>query len=244
MSAVSSDDRVALDVPAPAASDVAAIDGLGIDGLGPATEIGRGGLGVVYRARQSNLGREVAVKVLHGTRPDADGRERFRREAIATGRVSGHPHIVTVHSAGFTAAGDPFIVMEYVPDGSLGDTLRTRGPLTWQRASAAMVRIAGALASAHAARVLHRDVKPQNILLAKNDVAKLCDLGLAKQMGQDDKGETTGIPLGTPGVRRRHGPVDDRGPRQADRRNGRRTRSRSRTWPGPRGRARPREPWT
>jgi Protein kinase domain/Kelch motif len=173
-------------VPAPDGID------LGIGGCEAAVEIGRGGFGVVYRAWQPEFGRAVAVKVLGAHRLDGEARTRFTRELRAMGALTGHPHIVTVHSAGITAAGHPYLVMGFEPGGSLGDRLRSRGPLPWQQAVGIGVRIAGALESAHRAGVLHRDVKPENILLSAFDEPKLADFGIARV---DGAGATGGVAL-------------------------------------------------
>ncbi|MGL5850747.1 MAG: serine/threonine-protein kinase, partial [Phycicoccus sp.] len=135
-----------------------------LPGYADAVEIARGADSVVYRARQVALDRDVAVKVLQVD--DRATAARFRRELELTVRLGRqHPHIVTVLDTGTTAEGRPCIVMEYLERGSLQDVLRTGGPLP----SADVVRVgtvvADALAFAHAQGVLHRDVKPQNVLV-------------------------------------------------------------------------------
>ncbi|GGQ81392.1 serine/threonine-protein kinase [Couchioplanes azureus] len=158
--------------------ETAAVTGLdiGVPGCRDAVEIGRGGFGVVYRVRQPAFSRTVAVKVLAADGLDAAARRRFEREVQAMGRLSGHPHIVTVHQAGFTAAGNPYLLMAYEEGGSLAD----RGPAPWPEAVAGGIAIAGALESAHRAGVLHRDVKPENILISRYGDPKLADFGLAR----------------------------------------------------------------
>lgn len=155
---------------------------LGIDGIGTVQEIGRGGFGVVYRATESDLGRPVAIKVLHG-QFDERAKMRFDRERLAMGSLSGHPNIVTVYRSGFTAAGQPFLLMEYLDGGSMADQLQRRGRLPWTDVAKAGVEIAGALATAHQAGVLHRDVKPGNILVSSSGAAKLADFGIARLHG-------------------------------------------------------------
>ncbi len=158
-----------------------AID-LGIEGIEGAVEIGRGGFGVVYRATETDLGRTVAIKVLLGDF-DERARVRFDRERRAMGSLSGHANIVTVHRSGFTDAGHPFLLMEFLEGGSIADRLHTEGRLPWGDVVQLGVEIADALATAHRAGVLHRDVKPGNILLGRSGVAKLGDFGIARLHG-------------------------------------------------------------
>jgi hypothetical protein len=118
---------------------------LGIPGCEDAVEIGRGGFGVVYRARQPEFERTVAIKVLSGGVLDAEARGRFARELRAMGALSGHPNIVTVHHAGFTASGRIYLVMGFEEGGSLADRLLIAGVVPWEEAVALGVRLAGAL---------------------------------------------------------------------------------------------------
>jgi serine/threonine protein kinase len=122
---------------------------LGIPGLDQAVEIGRGGFAVVYRAVQATFRRTVAVKVLSRRTADPASYERFIRECEAMGLLSDHPNIVTVFDAGTTSMGNPYIVMAFVPGGSLQDRLDAQGPFTWQAALPLGVKVASALASAH-----------------------------------------------------------------------------------------------
>ncbi len=155
---------------------------LAIPGLADAVEIGVGGFGVVYRAAEADLGRTVAVKILAANLDEA-GRDRFDRERRALGTLSGHPNIVTVHRGGYTPAGQPYLVMEYLDRGSLADHLRSAGTVGWHDALTVGVQLAGALETAHRAGVLHRDIKPGNILLSRLGSAKLCDFGIARLQG-------------------------------------------------------------
>ena len=160
-------------------------------------EIGRGGMGVVYRARQPGLGREVAVKVLASGPFAARGFvERLRTEAAVLGRLH-HPGVVTVHEVG-VADGQPFLVMELVPGGSLADRVAER-PLPPAAAAELMFQVALAIEHAHAAGVWHRDLKPGNILLDAEGRPRVTDFGLAK-LAETDSGLTlSGQALGTPG---------------------------------------------
>jgi len=155
---------------------------LSIPGLAEAVEIGAGGFGVVYRAAEVDLSRTVAVKILAANLDEA-GRDRFDRERRAMGTLSGHPNIVTVYRGGYTPAGQPYLVMEYLDRGSLADHLRSAGTVLWTDTLTVGVQLAGALETAHRAGVLHRDIKPGNILLSRLGSAKLCDFGIARLQG-------------------------------------------------------------
>jgi serine/threonine protein kinase len=160
---------------------VSSVD-LGIAGLGPGTPIGRGGFGTVYRAEQPAFRRTVAVKVLDGTL-DPAAQRRFERECQAMGSLSDHPGIVTVFDAGTTATGAPYLVMAFQPGGSVADKLVADGPLAWEEGLRIGVEVAEALAAAHRMEVLHRDVKPANILLSGYGHAQLADFGIARVAG-------------------------------------------------------------
>ncbi|MEL6985347.1 MAG: protein kinase, partial [Actinomycetota bacterium] len=123
-------------------------DNVAIPGLADLTEIGRGGFGVVYRATENELGREVAVKVMSGPL-DERSRTRFERERRAMGVLSSHPAIVTVFRSGTAPDGEPYLVMEYLPGGSFADRLQASGPIPWQSVVTIGVELCGALESAH-----------------------------------------------------------------------------------------------
>ncbi|MEV6362258.1 protein kinase domain-containing protein [Nocardia asteroides] len=168
---------------------------LGAAGFEDAEEIGRGGFGVVYRCTQPDLDRVVAVKVLTA-QLDADGLHRFVREQQAMGRLSGHPNIVTIFHAGTTHAGHPYLVMPYHERGSLEQHIHSAGPLDWAATLRLGVKMAGALESAHRVGVLHRDVKPANILLTDYHEPELTDFGIARVEGGFHT--TTGIVTASP----------------------------------------------
>ncbi|MEV6431020.1 protein kinase [Nocardia sp. NPDC051463] len=167
-------------------------------GLSGAVEIGRGGFGVVYRCIQQALDRVVAVKVL-SSEIDEESRERFLREEQAMGRLSGHPNIVDILQVDVTPTGLPFIVMPYCTRGSLEQLIRNRGPLTWADSLRAGVKLAGAIESAHRADILHRDVKPANVLLSGYGEPQLTDFGIARIPGgfQTSSSLITGSPAFT-----------------------------------------------
>jgi serine/threonine-protein kinase PknK len=153
-----------------------------VPGCVDAVEIGAGGYGRVYRARQPAFDRTVAVKILHGRLDDSDTWRRFTRECQAIGAVAGHPNIVGVHDAGGTPSGHPYIVMPYLRRGSLAQRLKTE-TVPWQQVVTMGIKIAGALHSAHRAGVLHRDIKPENILLSDYGEPQLADFGIAQRLG-------------------------------------------------------------
>ncbi|WP_200823939.1 serine/threonine-protein kinase [Nonomuraea solani] len=136
--------------------------------------LGQGGFGVVYLALQSAVGREVALKVDNRVLLSDRDRRRFLREVTAAGALSAHPHVVPVYDAGLLPDGRPYMVLELCPGGSLAG--RVLSPI---EARDVGVRIADALAAAHAQGVLHRDVKPGNILLNRYGQVALSDFGLA-----------------------------------------------------------------
>src|SRR5262245_6965804 len=159
--------------------------------LGPyeiLTPLGAGGMGEVYRARDSRLGREVAIKILSpGLADNPTRRVRFEREAQAISRLS-HPNICAVYDVG-EQNGAAYLVMEYIEGESLEQRLR-RGALPAGTALRLAIQIADALDAAHRRGIVHRDLKPANVMLAGQHV-KLLDFGLAK-LREDQAAETAG----------------------------------------------------
>jgi eukaryotic-like serine/threonine-protein kinase len=157
-----------------------------------------GGMGEIYRATDSTLGRAVAVKLL-AQRYSRDGavRQRFTREALAAARLSGEPHIVMIFDVG-EHGGRPFIVMEYLSGGSLEQRLRDEGAQETGRALDWLEQAALALDGAHRHGVVHRDVKPANLLLDRNEHVHVADFGIASAAGMDSL-TMTGTVLGTAG---------------------------------------------
>ena len=141
--------------------------------------LGAGGFATVYRCWQLAVGREVAVKVDNRVLMTERDRRRFIREVTAAGRLSGHPHVIDVYDAGTLEDGRPFLVMELCPAGSLNDALRRNGPMPPAQVRDIGIRLADALAAAHASGVLHRDIKPANILVNRFGMVGLSDFGLA-----------------------------------------------------------------
>ena len=142
-------------------------------------KLGQGGMGVVYRARHTSMGRQVALKVLHGTFVNSPDRiRRFRREITASGHLN-HPNIVTAYDAG-EAGGVSFLAMEFVEGEDLDRLVARRGPLPIREAVALIGQAARGLGHAHRAGIVHRDVKPRNLILASDGTVKVLDLGLAR----------------------------------------------------------------
>lgn len=170
--------------------------------------LGEGGMGAVYRATQEALGREVAIKVI---RPDVLGEhsavQRFEREARIIAQLN-DPHVVTVHDFGTTPDGLLFIVMELLGGQSLGEHVEQHGAVAWQDTIPLIRGVAAALQAAHAKGVIHRDLKPDNVVLTGDGAGgvKVLDFGIAKLAQADEAGEgrpqtltQAGIIVGTPG---------------------------------------------
>jgi len=163
-------------------------------------QIGRGGMAVVFRARDDQLGRMVALKIMApSVASDAEFRQRFARESKAAAAVD-DPHIIPVFEAG-ESAGVLFIAMRYVAGGDVRSLLTREGPLSVDRACAILVSVASALDAAHAAGLVHRDVKPGNMLIdvraGRSDHVYLSDFGLTKATSGAATLTSTGLFMGT-----------------------------------------------
>ena len=158
-------------------------------------KLGSGGMSTVYLARDQTLDRQVAVKVMHREMSEQPEQlERFRQEARAVAKLS-HPNVVSVIDAG-EDGGHPYIVFEYVEGETLKQRIGRDGALDPQEAIAYAIEIARGLSVAHARRMVHRDIKPQNILIDAEGRAKLTDFGISRQLEQDGM-TATGRVLGT-----------------------------------------------
>ena len=166
--------------------------------LGPA--LGRGGMADVHAGLDVRLGREVAIKVLRADLArDPSFRLRFEREAQNVAALN-HPGIVAVYDTGEVAGEHvdlPFIVMEYVSGSTLRDLLRVHGPMPPARACAVMADVCGALGFSHEHGVVHRDVKPANIMITPGDVVKVMDFGIARALTETGPGLTGDMVIGT-----------------------------------------------
>ena len=164
------------------------------EGFSEATVLGRGGFSTVYRAYQRRFDRWVAVKVLDVEELDDASARRFERECAAIGRISSHPNVLTVFESGFLAPGRPFLVSELC-QGSYADRVRPADPVPVQEVAQVAFKISSALAAAHAVGMVHRDVKPANILLSSYGEPVLADFGLTLRPDID---ATRGVDAYTP----------------------------------------------
>ncbi|MYS22324.1 serine/threonine protein kinase, partial [Streptomyces sp. DvalAA-14] len=163
--------------------------------------LGSGGMARVHRARDTRMGRTVAVKTLLPTLAgNPDARLRFAREAQAAGALN-HPGIVTVHDQDEISDGDtvvPFLVMEYVPGTTLAHLLHKQGQLPPERAVRIVCDVLDALAHAHSHGTVHRDVKPANVMITEEGAVKVADFGIARVLHSGTRQTAAGAPIGTP----------------------------------------------
>ena len=162
--------------------------------------LARGGMATVYRAVDTRLTRTVAVKVMHvGLGDDAEFARKFDREARAAAKLS-HPNVVSVFDQGQDLGGPnsrPYIVMEYVEGQTLRDVLNREAPMPAARALEIIEPVLAALAAAHDAGLVHRDVKPENVLISERGRIKVADFGLAKAVSSQTSTATQGLLIGT-----------------------------------------------
>src|SRR5262245_51426749 len=153
--------------------------------------LGRGGMGEVYLGHDTVLDRAVAIKLIGARNPDATSRERFLIEARAIARLS-HPNVVTIYRVGATGDGRPFLVQELIRGKSLDQLPR---PMPWREVCELAIGIARGLEAAHLRGILHRDVKPANVMLDEHGVARLLDFGLAKLSGAGELRAAAAAPV-------------------------------------------------
>ncbi len=164
-------------------------------------QVGAGGMGTVYRAHQKTLGRDVAIKILHPELVrDRDAVQRFRREARVTTSLE-HPNVVNVFLFGQLPDKNLYLVMEYLEGRSLIDVLAEDGPLTLERALHIAIQISSGIGEAHHQGVIHRDVKPENVILVSragdDDFVKVVDFGIARFLSGESTATKAGLVFGT-----------------------------------------------
>jgi tetratricopeptide (TPR) repeat protein len=201
-------DPATVDTPVPLEGDGHELIGLIVDGRYRLdATLGRGGMGLVYRAAHVGLRRQVAVKILHPSlAASPEVRNRFEREALAVGKID-HPNCVSVYDVGRLPDGALYLAMELLEGRALADVLEQEGQIAPGRALHILAGVLRGLAHIHAAKLIHRDIKPENIFLIRQgqdeDFAKILDFGIAKPMAASDlddgvKLTQAGMAFGTP----------------------------------------------
>ncbi|HEY6180131.1 MAG TPA: serine/threonine-protein kinase, partial [Kofleriaceae bacterium] len=201
-------DPALVDTPVPLEGDGHELLGMIIDGRYRLdATLGRGGMGLVYRAAHVGLRRQVAVKILHPSlAASPEVRNRFEREALAVGKID-HPNCVSVYDVGRLPDGALYLAMELLEGRALADVLELEGQIAPGRALHILAGVLRGLAHIHAAKLIHRDIKPENIFLIRHgqdeDFAKILDFGIAKPMAASDlddgvKLTQAGMAFGTP----------------------------------------------
>jgi serine/threonine-protein kinase len=177
----------------------AAISGSPVEGYILLSQIGRGAMGEIYKAVQTSMDRLVALKILSPKNVQNEkAKQRFVQEARTVARLN-HPNIVQGYDVG--VKNDVYyLAMEYIDGPTVGDLLRRGGAMDEKRALQIVLQVAGALEHAYRHHIIHRDIKPDNVLLTRDGLVKLCDLGLAKDFSRKDSKEATshGTAVGTP----------------------------------------------
>ena len=156
---------------------------LRLPGLSGGTVLADDPFATVYRATQTAFGRPVAVKVFHDPLDD-DAAGRFDEECRTAGALGDHPAVVTLHDAGLDQDGRPYLVMAYVPDGSLADLLAQRGPVGWQEALRIGVHVAHALAAVHRHGLVHGELRPEAVLVAPDGTPLLAEFRVTRVVGE------------------------------------------------------------
>ena len=189
----STDSPVVTESPPPTDVDVPdGFAGVVVEGI-----VGRGASSIVYVGVQSRFNRRVAIKVLDVGGQSSLVRQLFVNECRTLGRLTPHPNIVTVFDGAVTPDGSPYLVMEYLPGGTLADRLRQSGPFDPTDVLRIGVVLCGALQTAHDALVIHGDVKPQNVLWTHSDEPALADFGISRMVTSSSSGSTR-MPVLTP----------------------------------------------
>ena len=163
--------------------------------------LGRGATGVVYRAVDEMLGREVAIKILSSEAAESDSMKRFRAEATALAKLN-HHGIATIYEL-FSSGSDLLMVMEFVPGQTLGQLSDREGPMVPARAAYLVARMLSALEHAHRAGIVHRDMKPANVMVSHAGDVKIMDFGIARVRGVEHI-TVDGCMMGTPAYMRRN----------------------------------------